>query len=43
MNAKIKAKAIQFLQNKYFKDNKGFELFAEWVVNHSLTDLKFFQ
>ena len=43
MNAKIKANAIQRLQNKYFEDKKGFESFAEWVVNESLTDPKFFQ
>lgn len=43
MNTKIKANAIQLLQNKYFENNKGFDSFAEWVVNESLADPQFFQ
>jgi len=42
MNTKIKANAIQLLQNKYFEDNKGFDSFAEWVVNENLADPQFF-
>lgn len=43
MNTKIRVNYIQLLQEKYFEDNKGFDSFAEWVVNESLTDPQFFQ